>query len=73
MDGCQVIVLQLVNFENNLKERYTGVRADGVDVIMGGGRQHFFLHQDDPSTRAFLISKLPRTFQLSQAQAPRND
>lgn len=73
MDGCQDIVLQLVNFENNLKERYTGVRADGVDVIMGGGRQHFFLHQDDPSTRAFLISKLPRIFQLSQAQAPRND
>ena len=54
MDGCQDIVLQLVNFENNPKERYTGVRADGVDVIMGGGRQHFF-----PSSRRSIHSSVP--------------
>ncbi len=46
MDGCQDIVLQAVNFGVNRKERCIGVRANGGDVIKGGGRQHFF-----PSTR----------------------
>jgi len=38
---CEDIALQLVNFETNLEQRYTGVDVDGIDVVMGGGRRHF--------------------------------
>jgi alkaline phosphatase len=38
---CEDIASQLVNFEENLEARYTGVDVDGIDVVMGGGRRHF--------------------------------
>ena len=39
--GCEDIASQLVNFEENLESRYTGVNVDGIEVVMGGGRRHF--------------------------------
>ncbi len=54
MDGCQDIAFQLVNFEDNLKDRYTGISTDGVDVVMGGGRRHFF-----PLSTKSISSALP--------------
>jgi alkaline phosphatase len=38
---CEDIALQLVNFEDNLEARYSGVNIDGIEVVMGGGRRHF--------------------------------
>lgn len=54
--GCQDIALQLLNLEDNLKNRYKGVHADGIDVVMGGGRRHFF-----PLSTKSLASGLPDT------------
>lgn len=39
--GCLDIADQLVNFENYLESRYTGIDVDGIEVAMGGGRRHF--------------------------------
>jgi alkaline phosphatase len=39
--GCKDIADQLVNFEDYLEKRYTGVDVDGIDVAFGGGRRHF--------------------------------
>jgi len=39
--GCKDIADQLVNFEQLLEQRYTGVDVDGIEVAMGGGRRHF--------------------------------
>ena len=39
--GCTDIADQLVNFENYLEARYTGVDVDGIEVALGGGRRHF--------------------------------
>ena len=39
--ACEDIASQLVNFEDNLEERYPGVDVDGIEVAMGGGRRHF--------------------------------
>ena len=39
--GCQDIALQLVNFEQNLEQRYQGIDVDGIEVVFGGGRRHF--------------------------------
>ena len=39
--GCKDIASQLVNFEENLEQRYQGVDVDGIEVVFGGGRRHF--------------------------------
>jgi alkaline phosphatase len=40
--GCVDIATQLVEFENNLQDRYpTAKHIDGIEVVMGGGRRHF--------------------------------
>jgi len=39
--GCEDIASQLVNFESNLEQRFTGIDVDGIEVVMGGGRRHF--------------------------------
>ncbi|WP_100641803.1 alkaline phosphatase [Alteromonas facilis] len=39
--GCVDIADQLVNFEDYLEARYSGLDVDGIDVVMGGGRRHF--------------------------------
>ena len=39
--GCKDIAEQLINFETNLEQRFTGVNVDGLEVVMGGGRRHF--------------------------------
>ena len=39
--GCEDIASQLVNFEENLEARFSGVDVDGIEVVMGGGRRHF--------------------------------
>jgi len=39
--GCEDIASQLVNFEQNLEQRYQGIDVDGIEVIFGGGRRHF--------------------------------
>ena len=39
--GCEDIASQLINFEDNLEARYTGINVDGIEVVMGGGRRHF--------------------------------
>lgn len=38
--GCRDIALQLVEFEENLEAKF-GVKSDGLEVAMGGGRRHF--------------------------------
>jgi len=40
-NGCEDIASQLVNFENNIENRYLGVDVNGIEVAMGGGRRHF--------------------------------
>ncbi|GGO78898.1 alkaline phosphatase [Marinobacterium nitratireducens] len=40
-EGCTDIALQLVEFEDNLEQRYPGADVDGIEVVMGGGRRHF--------------------------------
>lgn len=41
-EACQDIALQLVSFEENLKNRYpTAKNINGMEVVMGGGRRHF--------------------------------
>jgi len=39
--GCQDIATQLVNFEQNLEQRYPGIDVDGIEIMFGGGRRHF--------------------------------
>ncbi|WP_100641804.1 alkaline phosphatase [Alteromonas facilis] len=39
--GCKDIADQLVNFEEFLESRYTGIDVDGIEVAFGGGRRHF--------------------------------
>lgn len=40
-EGCKDIADQLVNFESNLEARYSGIKVNGLEVVMGGGRRHF--------------------------------
>lgn len=49
--GCQDIASQLIYFEQNLKQRFPNAKADGIDVILGGGLNHF-LPQSPPSREA---------------------
>lgn len=40
--GCEDIASQLINFENNLRQRFPMARTiNGIEVVMGGGRRHF--------------------------------
>jgi alkaline phosphatase len=44
--GCEDIALQLLNFENNLKQRFpAAANINGIEVMMGGGRRHFLPNQ----------------------------
>lgn len=46
--GCVDIATQLVEFEQNMKQRYPSVkRINGLEIVMGGGRRHFL--PDDPA------------------------
>jgi len=39
---CTDIALQLIGFEQNLKDRYPMAKnINGIEVVMGGGRRHF--------------------------------
>jgi alkaline phosphatase len=40
-NGCEDIASQLINFESNLEQRFSGADVDGIEVAMGGGRRHF--------------------------------
>ncbi|WP_370980320.1 alkaline phosphatase [Agaribacterium sp. ZY112] len=51
-ENCEDIASQLVNFENNLEARYSGLDVDGLEVAMGGGRRHFL-----PKDEAFNVEK----------------
>lgn len=53
--GCEDIASQLVNFEQNLEARFTGVDVDGIEVVMGGGRRHF-LPKDAAHNSADAVS-----------------
>lgn len=40
--GCEDIASQLVNFKNNLKQRFPKAKKiNGLEVVFGGGRRHF--------------------------------
>lgn len=39
--GCQDIAAQLVTYQSNLNQRYSGAKSDGIEVMMGGGLRHF--------------------------------
>ena len=54
---CEDIASQLVNFENNLEQRFLGVDVDGIDVVMGGGRRHF-LPKDETANSADAASSV---------------
>jgi alkaline phosphatase len=54
---CEDIASQLVNFEKNLEQRYTGVDVNGIDVVMGGGRRHF-LPRDAAFNSADAVSDI---------------
>lgn len=55
--NCEDIALQLINFEKNVEQRYTGVDVDGIDVVMGGGRRHF-LPKDAAFNSADAVSDI---------------
>ena len=44
--GCKDIADQLINFEENLEARFSGVDVNGIEVAMGGGRRHFLPRND---------------------------
>ena len=41
VDGCEDIASQLINYNVNLEARFAGVKTDGIEVVLGGGRRHF--------------------------------
>ncbi|MGL1958586.1 MAG: alkaline phosphatase [Colwellia sp.] len=55
--GCQDIAAQLINFEENLEQRYPGIDVDGIEVVMGGGRRHF-LPKDAAFNSADAMSEI---------------
>lgn len=55
--GCKDIADQLVNFEHNLEQRFTGVDVDGLEVVLGGGRRHF-LPKDATFNSADAVSEV---------------
>ena len=55
--GCEDIASQLINFEDNLESRYTGINVDGIEVVMGGGRRHF-LPKDAAFNSADAVSSV---------------
>jgi len=40
--GCVDIATQLIDFEQNLEQRFPGIDVDGIEVAFGGGRRHFY-------------------------------
>ena len=40
-NDCEDIASQLINFEKNLEQRYSGIDVNGIEVTFGGGRRHF--------------------------------
>ena len=54
---CEDIASQLVNFEQNLEARYSGIDIDGIEVVMGGGRRHF-LPNDAAYNSADAVSEI---------------
>lgn len=55
--GCKDIADQLINFEDNLEEKFVGVDVDGIEVVMGGGRRHF-LPKDEAFNSADAVSSV---------------
>jgi alkaline phosphatase len=41
VDGCEDIASQLINYNVNLEARFAGVKTDGIEVVLGGGRRYF--------------------------------
>ena len=39
--GCVDIASQLLSFENGIQSRFSGVKVNGIEVVLGGGRRHF--------------------------------
>ncbi|MCB2388193.1 alkaline phosphatase, partial [Thalassolituus alkanivorans] len=39
-NDCEDIASQLINFEKNLEQRYSGIDVNGIEVTFGGGRRH---------------------------------
>lgn len=63
-EACTDIALQLLGFEQNLKDRYPmATNIDGIEVVMGGGRRHFL--PNDP------VFNSPDA--VSQTEGDRND
>ena len=55
--GCKDIADQLINFEDNLEDKFIGVDVDGIEVVMGGGRRHF-LPKDETFNSADAVSSV---------------
>ena len=79
--GCEDIASQLINFEANLESKFANVDVDGLEVVFGGGAQHFLpismAHESGfqgiRSDQRNLInewtqSHLPRTFVKDNAE-----
>ena len=79
--GCEDIASQLINFEANLESKFASVDIDGLEVVLGGGAQHFLpisaAHESGfqgiRSDQRNLInewtqSHLPRTFVKDNAE-----
>jgi len=56
--GCQDIAAQLVAYQSNLNQRYSGAKSDGIEVMMGGGLRHF-LPENQADTKKDSIGKRP--------------
>ena len=46
------IASQLINLEDNMEARFSGIDVNGIEVAMGGGRRHFI-----PRDEAFNVEK----------------
>jgi len=52
--GCEDIASQLVNYQQNLERRFPAIDIDGIDVVLGGGRDNFLpLGPDTDLTASF--------------------
>ena len=47
-EGCRDIALQMIDFEADTERRFPNADINGIDVVLGGGLQHFL--PNDPST-----------------------
>ncbi|NVK37776.1 MAG: alkaline phosphatase [Gammaproteobacteria bacterium] len=48
--GCKDIAQQLIQFEDNLKQRFPTANINGIEVVMGGGRRHFLPKEKQANT-----------------------